>query len=61
MSCVIDSSRSNLVGDVFIVADVVLKGDHRLPGVVLSVDTTAGGLTVLVSGHSQRVSTYRGR
>ncbi|PWA22458.1 hypothetical protein CCH79_00015397 [Gambusia affinis] len=38
-----------LVDYVFIVADVVLKGHCRLPGVILSEDTAAGGFTVPVA------------
>ncbi len=45
-----------LVNDVFIVADEFLKGNNRLPRVILSVDASAGDLTVLVSGYSQWVS-----
>lgn len=45
-----------LVNNVFIVANEFLKGNNRLPRVILSVDASAGGLIVLVSGYSQRVS-----
>lgn len=45
-----------LVNYVFIVANEFLKGNNRLPRIILSVDATAGDLIVLVSGYSQRVS-----
>lgn len=45
-----------LVNNVFIVANVFLKGNNRLPRVILGVDAGAGDLAVLVSGYSQWVS-----
>lgn len=45
-----------LVNNVFIVANVFLKGNNRLPRVILGVDASAGDLAVLVSGYSKWVS-----
>lgn len=52
----LDQSSAYLVNNVFIVANEFLKGNNRLPRVILSVDASAGDLIVLVSGYSQWVS-----
>ena len=44
-----------LIGDIFIIADVVLEGHDRLPWIILGVYTTTGGFTVLVSCYCQRI------
>lgn len=49
------SARLYLIDYVLIVADVVLKGHHRLPGVVLGVNAAAGGFTIFMTSHSQRI------
>lgn len=48
-----------LVDYVFIVADVVLKGYNRLPGVILGVNAAAGCFTIFMASHSQRISEER--
>ena len=44
-----------LVDYVFIVADVVLKGHNRFPWVTLGVYAAAGGFTIFMTSHSQRI------
>lgn len=53
------SSALHLVDDVFVVADVLLKVHHRLPGVMLGVDAAAGFFTVLVACHSQGIPAHK--
>lgn len=45
----------HLVFNFFIVADVILKRHHRVPGCILVVKAGTAGLTVLMPSHSQRV------
>lgn len=45
-----------LVDDVFVVSNVVLKGNDRLPGVPLSKHAATGGLVVFMESHSQWIT-----
>lgn len=52
-------SLLDLVDYVFIVADVVFKRHNRCPRIILGVNAAAGGFTVFVTSHSQRIPAGR--
>lgn len=45
-----------LVEYVFVVSNVVLKGNNRFPGVILSKHAATGDFAVFMESHSQRIT-----